>query len=104
MKLVQAPGQPDQKSGKILIAATRLLLAISLALFIWLPEASAADKRQKVIDFEDELVEGVNRRPLDSLNTLSDAEKRRRKTHLYRKRRGFRIETDETLKVLRYTP
>ncbi len=60
-------------------------------------------KRQKVIDFDDETIEGLNKRPLDSLSQISDAEKRRRKPHLYRKRTGFRGETSETLKVLRYT-
>jgi hypothetical protein len=54
--------------------------------------SKSAEKRQKVIDFEDEVVEGMNRRRL------------RRKSHLYRKRGGFRSETAETLRALRYTP
>lgn len=61
-------------------------------------------KRQKVIDFEDEVVEGVNKRPWDSLSQISDSEKRRRKSHLYRKRGGFRTETQETFVALRFTP
>jgi hypothetical protein len=70
------------------------------------PEALAAEggKRQKVIDFEDETIEGLNKRPLDSLSQISEKDKRRRKPHLYRKRGGFRTETSETLRVLRYTP
>ena len=70
-----------------------------------LQEATAADsKRQKVIDFDDETIEGLNKRPLDSLSQISEKDKRKRKPHLYRKRAGFRSETTETLRVLRYTP
>jgi len=58
--------------------------------------------RQKVIDFDGEVVEGVNKKPLDSLTQLSEKEKRRRKIHLYHKRRGFRTETQETLREMRY--
>jgi hypothetical protein len=61
-------------------------------------------KRSKVIDFEDEVVEGVNKRPLDSLNQISEADRRKRKPHLYRKRGGFRSETAETLRALKFTP
>ena len=67
--------------------------------------AYAAERKpshQKVIDFEDEIVEGMNKRPLDSLNQISEKEKRKRKQHLYRKRVGFRAETNESLHELRY--
>jgi hypothetical protein len=59
-------------------------------------------KRSKVIDFEDELVEGMNKRPLDSLSQIGDAARRKKKPHLYRKRIGFRAETLETLRESRY--
>ena len=65
--------------------------------------AAAHAKRQKVIDFEDEVVEGLNKRPLDSLSQISDRDKRRRRPHLYRKRTGFRTELAESLRLLRYT-
>ena len=77
-----------------------LLLALSLPAFA----AKETEKRQKVIDFEDELVEGLNRRPLDSLSQISERDKKRRKPHLYRKRASFRSETLETLRILRYVP
>ena len=66
--------------------------------------AQATDKvkREKVIDFEDELVEGMNKRPLDSLSQIGDAARRRKKPHLYRKRIGFRAETLETARLSRY--
>ncbi len=60
--------------------------------------------RQKVIDFEGDLVEGLNQRPWDSLKTLSEKDKRRKKAHLYRKRKSFKTETRETLREMRYVP
>jgi hypothetical protein len=49
---------------------------------------SGENKRSKSINFEDELVEGINRKSLDSVNQLSEFEANQRK-HLYRKRSGF---------------
>jgi hypothetical protein len=71
-----------------------------------LQDVEAAERsggRQKVIDFDDETIEGLNKRPLDSLSQISEREKRRRRPHLYRKRGSFRSETSETLRVLKYT-
>lgn len=84
----------------------RLVIAIQL-LLAFAPEllsAAPASKRSKVIDFEDEVVEGVNKRPLDSLSQISESDRKRRKPHLYRKRGGFREETAETFRFLRYIP
>jgi len=85
--------------------ALLLLAIVALALFAPLTAFSKAGipGRQKVIDFEDEIVEGLNKRPLDSLNQVSDNGKKKRKPHLYRKRVGFRSETTETLRDLRYS-
>lgn len=58
-----------------------------------------ADRRTK-IDFEDQLVEGVNRQPLDSLSQLSE-DKASKKYRLYRKRAGFRDLHDNLLDELR---
>lgn len=66
--------------------------------------AHAETKRTKVIDFESSTVEGINRRPWDSLNQVSEADKRKRQKHLYRKRSGFSSETRETLSEMRFTP
>lgn len=72
-----------------------------------LQDVEAAERtgggRQKIIDFDDETIEGLNKRPLDSLSQISEKEKRRRRPHLYRKRGSFRSETSETLRVLKYT-
>ena len=78
------------------IKATFLLFALTLSL-----TASSTDKRQKVIDFEDEVVEGLNKRPYDSVSQLSEKDGKRKKIHLYRKRAGFSSETAQTLNVLR---
>jgi len=45
-------------------------------------------KRSTNINFEDEVVEGINRKPLDSVNQISERDKNG-KSHLYRKRAGF---------------
>ena len=78
------------------------LVLITLVCFA--SPSNATNKREKVIDFEDEVVEGLNKKPLDSLNQISERERRRRKNHLYRKRAGFRFENAETLRTVRYTP
>lgn len=81
-------------SAKLLMAA--LLISLSLP-----ASAIAESKRSKVIDFEDETIEGLNKRPLDSVSQLSEKEKKRRKIHLYRKRVGFSSETAQTIRTLR---
>lgn len=83
----------------------KALLGILALLLLTDSTSFAAQKnRQKVIDFEDEVVEGVNQRPLDSLSQISEAKKRKNGPHLYRKRGGFRAETLLTLKNLKFTP
>jgi len=78
---------------------------LSLVLMAGLASADlTSNKRTKVIDFEDEVVEGVNRKPLDSLNQISERNGHKKKPHLYRKRGGFKSETAESLRVMRYTP
>lgn len=58
-------------------------------------------KRKKVIDFEGELVEGVNRKSLDSLSQISESKRKKSKPHLYKKRKSFRNEISENLKEMR---
>ncbi|MBI2711620.1 MAG: hypothetical protein HYX41_01985 [Bdellovibrio sp.] len=84
------------------------ILVLGSALLVSPTEASASDgkshsksDRQKVIDFEGDLVEGVNKRPWDSLSQISDKNARRR-AHLYQKRRGFKAENRETLQEMRF--
>lgn len=77
-----------------------LLIAVSLTCVTDL--VAGPTKRQKVIDFEDEVVEALNKRPLDSLNQISERDRKRKKPHLYRKRAGFRTETIEMIHEMRY--
>ncbi|HAR41249.1 MAG TPA: hypothetical protein DCS07_01230 [Bdellovibrionales bacterium] len=88
--------------GRFTFALFVVAALLSPFLLSELANAEQTTKRQKMIDFDDELVEGLNKRPLDSLSHLSEAEKRRRKSHLYRKRSGFSTETSQTLQNLRY--
>ena len=74
----------------------RLLLILILATSMnSLAYAQESSKRSKNINFEDELIEGINRKPLDAFNQISEQNKRR-KSHLYRKRAGF-TDRDESL-------
>lgn len=59
-------------------------------------------RRSRKLDFDDDYIETMNKRPLDSLTDLSEGERRRRNVHLYRKRAGFRSETAETIQQVRY--
>lgn len=83
------------------VLSLSLGLTLTLSTLAHSPLALAKSSHQKVIDFEDEVVEGMNKRPLDSLSQISDADRRKKKPHLYRKRVGFKYETAETLRELR---
>ncbi len=63
---------------------------IILTLFMQFTQcwAQEGQKRATVINFEDEVVEGINRKPLDSVNQISERDGKNR-PHLYRKRAGF---------------
>ena len=85
------------------LSLKKIGVLLILAALLMAPTAGfGKEKRSKVIDFEDDVVEGMNKRPLDSLSQISERDKKRRKPHLYRKRVGFRYETIETLGELRY--
>lgn len=73
-------------------------LLVFMSLFVMF-EAYAGSKREKVIAFDDDLVEGLNKRPLDSLQQLGSAGNRR-KSHLYRKRGSYPTETKITLQEM----
>ncbi|MEK7690766.1 MAG: hypothetical protein AAB425_07075, partial [Bdellovibrionota bacterium] len=87
-------------------ASFALVIAIAAAVSAW-SDAHAdlrtgGEKRGRTIDFEDEVVEGINRQPLDSVSQVSEKERRRKQMHLYRKRKSFRDESKQTLAELRY--
>jgi len=72
-----------------------LFLTLITLLFVASPTRAQDSKRSKNINFEDELVEGINRKPLDAFNQISERNKKN-KDHLYKKRSGF-SDRDETL-------
>lgn len=63
----------------------------------------AKSKRTTSLSFEDELVEGLNKNPLDSLESTSKKDARDQ-PHLYKKREDFRKEMKFSQKEQRYTP
>lgn len=78
------------------------LFVVAVALITASIPAWANSGRSKAIDFEDELVEGMNKRPLDSVSQLGSKDRRHKKPHLYRKRSGFRDENREALQTAGY--
>lgn len=78
-----------------------VLIATALAIPLPSHGADQAKQLQKVIDFEGDVVEGMNKRSFESASQISEREKRKRKSHLYRKRAGFRGETSETIREMR---
>lgn len=52
------------------------------------PASAGLGGRSTTINFEDEVVEGINRKPLDSVSQISERDAKGR-PHLYRKRAGF---------------
>jgi hypothetical protein len=63
--------------------------------------AGAAPERSKEIRFEDELVEGLNRRPLDSLQQVRE-DPGGQTQRLYRKRSGFQDRNEALLWELQW--
>ncbi len=77
-------------------------LLIAVIVFLGMTHSPFAGDRSQVIDFEDEVIEGLNKKPLDSLSQISERDRKRRQFHLYRKRAGFSSETQELLREVRY--
>jgi hypothetical protein len=72
---------------------------LSLLLLLVSGLAFANDRKTK-IDFDETLVEGVNKQPLDSLSQISE-ENAHKKHRLYRKRAGFRDLHEKLMDELR---
>ncbi len=78
----------------------KLILFVSAIQMLFASTAWAGE-RTKSIDFDDEVVEGVNKKAYDSLSQVSENGRDRNKSHLYRKRGEFRPETEETLREIK---
>lgn len=79
----------------------RILIIFSMMLIPALSEAQS--KRSTTLNFEDEMVEGINRKPLDSVNQISERNKNK-KNHLYKKRAGFADRDQILMNELRLQP
>ena len=79
-----------------------IFLFLCLTHFSWMSHAQDT-QRSKSIHFEDELVEGINRRPLDAFNQVSEGDLNSH-SHLYRKRSGFADRDQLLFEELRITP
>ena len=80
---------------------TQWLILFWILLQVFGIHSSTGGDRARVIDFDDEVIEGMNKRPLDYLSQISERGGRKNKLHLYQKRAGFRNETKELLKEIR---
>ncbi len=73
-----------------------LLVAVVSASAVQAQETAKAG-RQKVIDFEESLIEGMGKRPLDSYQQDSGSGEETEGRRLYRIRKSFRMEVKRTL-------
>jgi hypothetical protein len=89
---------------KILLACIIGITILLVMGFTSVSQSSEKDKRTRVIDFEEQVIEGLNRRPLDSMTQIVEKRLKGVHAHLYRKRIGFKNEVQETLSELRYQP
>jgi hypothetical protein len=77
-----------------------ILRVLTVAVVFTATVAFSGGKRGRTIDFEDTLVEGVNKQPLDSLSQIAE-DKSKNDIRLYRKRAGFRDLMSRSLEELR---
>ena len=79
-------------------STTHLLLF--LVLLSGIQAGAHAGERKKALDFDEQTVEGMNKRPLDSLNSLADGLNSRDGKHLYQKKKRFHAESQRTVRDL----
>ena len=91
-----AAALPTRAHSAVLGFIYTLAVAV-LALTLNLHTARASE-RGKVIDFEEATVEGMNKRSYDSLQSLNEKNKARKRAHLYRRRGSFHSEIIESLR------
>jgi len=67
------------------------------------PTPKPLENRSKSLSFDDSLVEGMNRNPLDSIESVGK-EDTARQPHLYNKRLNFKKELKDSVKDSGYQP
>jgi hypothetical protein len=63
---------------------------------------SLVDNRSKTLDFDADVLEGMNKNPLDSLTRLGKSDDKQQ-GHLYRRKSHFRREMRQTVQEMGYT-
>jgi hypothetical protein len=88
-----------------LLISSLLILSFSITAWSQTPARTPAAKseRSKSISFEDDLVEGMNANPRDSLENLAKRD-RRNQGSLYRKRLEYKKEMKNLGRDMGYTP
>jgi hypothetical protein len=83
----------------------KTLFGILICFLLALPAfAGPVDgKATKTMDFDGDVVEGVNKQPLDTLNSLSESDSSRYKMHLYKKRTSFKDENQQVMREMAET-
>ena len=66
-------------------------------------EPVQAETRGRIIHFDDEVVEGMNKSPMDALESIGDPN-RDKNAHLYRKKTDFHPEMKQQSKEAGYLP
>ncbi len=77
-----------------------LMILLLITTLFQVPLSSHAEgQRSRSLNFEDDLIEGINRKPLDSFNQISDPN-HHKASHLYQKRSGFADRNQSLLPTL----
>jgi len=63
---------------------------------------SLVNNRSKSLDFDNDVIEGMNKNPLDSLTRLGRKDDKQQ-GHLYRRKSNFRREMRQTVQEMGYT-
>jgi hypothetical protein len=69
---------------------------------VWAGDKAKQPDASQSLSFEDELVEGMNKKPWDSLSQISEKNSKNNGAHIYWKRSHFQPEAQGTLRELRY--
>ncbi len=77
-----------------------LTFLITTALLMPAQASTQESESKRSLDFDDSLVEGMNRKPLDSVSHLGSNSKQRR-SHLYELREDFLTDTRRLSELLR---
>jgi hypothetical protein len=85
---------------KISTLILRKMMNLSVLCSFLLSLPLYAQQRSKTLDFDDSLVEAVNKKPLDSYNQIADRNRKRIRPHLYQKRAHFDHEMSEKISAL----